>query len=61
VRHDRWREFATDACDVLRRNEMTSFKPLAAAALLSVVAAAPVLAQAAIQELAAFAFYRRRA
>jgi hypothetical protein len=36
---------------------MTSFKTLAAAALLSAVTLTPVLAQAAIQEPGAFAFY----
>jgi len=36
---------------------MTKFKILGAAAILSMMAAAPVFAQAAIQEPGAFAFY----
>jgi hypothetical protein len=36
---------------------MTTFKTIAAAALLSVFAATPVFAQAAIQEPGLFAFY----
>jgi hypothetical protein len=36
---------------------MTSFKTLAAAALLSAITATPVFAQAAIQEPGLFAFY----
>jgi hypothetical protein len=39
------------------RTTMTSFKTLAAAALLSALTATPVFAQAAIQEPGLFAFY----
>ncbi len=40
---------------------MTSFKTLAAAALLSAMTLTPVFAQAAIQEPGAFAFYHPNA
>jgi hypothetical protein len=40
-----------------RRKAMTKFKVLGAAAMLSLMFATPVFAQAAIQEPGAFAFY----
>jgi hypothetical protein len=40
-----------------RRHSMTRFKILGAAAILSLISATPVFAQAAIQEPGAFAFY----
>jgi BA14K-like protein len=43
--------------DSRRRQTMTRFKILGAAAILSLISATPVFAQAAIQEPGAFAFY----
>jgi hypothetical protein len=50
-------EFLDLATNYSRRRAMTKFKILGAAAMLSLMFATPVFAQAAIQEPGAFAFY----